>query len=495
MQALAAWLSNSWWVLVATVLAAFGLWLVYRGLLADRAKGRRRCPKCWYELQAAAMPVQCTECGRVAKSERELRRTHRRWGGAVAGVALIAISPWTQRFPDAVRHGPARLVPTWALLQFCGDEQVKQWTEETLLFGPKSASPFAQELVRRGVEEPIPVWQSEMFERRVRQYLVSKGEAVLPSGEEETLRMLDAAKLPSDRSIPEMEQLFAEVGKAMGTSVEVDWESMWQGKILKTDAVGFDTRTLSARVALDRVLAAKPSPVWLKWTRLGERLRCEKGSDPRPREMQGFDVGTWIDAAMRRDQRKCQLIATHRTPSTSPIRDNLRWTPLPRDEFLYRFAKVLVASVRPTDWVENGGDVARHAWLGNRVLVTGPVPLQIEIREFLSLLASPVRGAEDVHHNPRQNPVAYDLAEFLDALPPLQPDSNMLDELQKVITSNVAPDTWVNNGGDEGWILDFGTLMIVSQNEQNQRVVAGLLDDLRRNLPAVERWNEAARAK
>ncbi len=495
MQGLAKWLENSWWVFVAIPLAALGLWLLYRALLADRAKGRRRCPKCWYDLQAAVVPVQCPECGHVTPHERLLHGTHRKWGVAIAALALLAAAPWTKRFPDAVRNGPARLVPTWALLQFCREEHVKQWTEETLLFGPKASSPFAQELVRRGVEEPIPMWQSEMFERRVRHYLVTKGEAVMPSGEEDILRTLDAAKLPSDRSIPEMEQLFDEVGNAMGTTVEVDWESMWQGKILKTDAVGFDTRSLSARVAIDRVLAAKPTPVWLKWTRIGDRLRCEKGLDPRPTEVRGFDVGLWIDAATRRDQHKCQLIATHRTNSPSPIRDSLRWTPLARDEILYRFAKVLVASVRPSDWVENGGESARHAWLGNRVLVSGPLPLHLEIRDFLSLLASPVRGAEEVHKVPSRNPIVYDLTPFLDALPPLQPDSKMHDDLQRVITSNVAPDTWANNGGEEGWILGFGSLMIVSQNAQNQLVVAGLLNDLRRNLPAFKRWNEAASTK
>jgi hypothetical protein len=31
-------------------LALAGLWLQYWSLFADRARGRRRCPKCWYDM-------------------------------------------------------------------------------------------------------------------------------------------------------------------------------------------------------------------------------------------------------------------------------------------------------------------------------------------------------------------------------------------------------------------------------------------------------------
>ena len=35
------------------LLGLSGLWLCYWAMFADRAKGRKRCPKCWYNMQAA----------------------------------------------------------------------------------------------------------------------------------------------------------------------------------------------------------------------------------------------------------------------------------------------------------------------------------------------------------------------------------------------------------------------------------------------------------
>ena len=56
------------------LLGIAGLWLAYWALLSDRAKGRKRCPKCWYNMQGAES-LRCPECGHTAKSERKLRKT------------------------------------------------------------------------------------------------------------------------------------------------------------------------------------------------------------------------------------------------------------------------------------------------------------------------------------------------------------------------------------------------------------------------------------
>lgn len=477
-------------MLVAAGLGALGLWLVYRGLLADRAKGRRRCPRCWYELQAASLPVRCSECGREATSERELFRTHRRWGVALAGVVLIAVSPWTRRIPEAVKHGPARLVPTCALLQLCGDEQVKQWTEETLLFGPKATSPFARELVRRGVEEAIPAWQSEVFERRVRRYLVDKGEAVMPSGEEEILRRLGAAKLPSDRAMAEMEELFAEVGKALGTRVEVDWESMWAGRVLKTDKVGLDTRGLPARVALDRVMAARPTPAWLKWSAVGGGLKCEYGKGEMPWGVRGFDVAALLDPVIARDRQQSETERRSRGEyfqrvNPAPMRFGATRTPKIRGEFLNSLERIMVASVNPEEWIENGGVSARHAWLGDRVMVVGTCPLLMRVKELLRAMETPCRDLESALRRTGTNPIVYDIADFMHANPVDRSDAETSSELEAVITQNIETESWVENGGDGGWAKSFGTLLIISQSERHQIAVAKLLDDLRKGRAKV----------
>lgn len=114
-----AWLSSEWmsWVfwILAGVIAVAGVWLLYAALLRDRSRGRRRCPKCWYEMTGVP-GLRCPECGREARSERKLFRSRRyRWRAAGAvGLLLIAMATaWT---PEVMRVGFYRAVPSAGLL-------------------------------------------------------------------------------------------------------------------------------------------------------------------------------------------------------------------------------------------------------------------------------------------------------------------------------------------------------------------------------------------
>jgi hypothetical protein len=90
------------WFFTAT-LGAGGVWLLYRALLQDRSRGRRRCPRCWYDLEGVTGGV-CTECGR-AIVERKVHRTRRYSKQAAAGLALLAAACIVWRVPYAVRQG------------------------------------------------------------------------------------------------------------------------------------------------------------------------------------------------------------------------------------------------------------------------------------------------------------------------------------------------------------------------------------------------------
>ncbi|MBU3729670.1 MAG: hypothetical protein FGM37_10570 [Phycisphaerales bacterium] len=52
-------------------------------IAGDRARGRRRCPKCWHDL-SATQGLTCSECGFTARVEEDLLRTRRRIGLAAA---------------------------------------------------------------------------------------------------------------------------------------------------------------------------------------------------------------------------------------------------------------------------------------------------------------------------------------------------------------------------------------------------------------------------
>lgn len=98
--------SPDWWInpalwLGGTIVAAAALFLLAWAVFADRSRGRRRCPRCWYDMSATT-GLKCPECGRDAKGERHLFSTRRRkWIAALATVFMFAGSvsaavPWAK---------------------------------------------------------------------------------------------------------------------------------------------------------------------------------------------------------------------------------------------------------------------------------------------------------------------------------------------------------------------------------------------------------------
>jgi HEAT repeat protein len=99
MQDWAFWIFGGLLGLIGLVL---GVW----ALFWDRSRGRRRCPKCWYDMVSAVADEAgrrtCPECGRAIKRERQLFKTHRRWRWAEAGTLAVIVgigtgmTPWTR---------------------------------------------------------------------------------------------------------------------------------------------------------------------------------------------------------------------------------------------------------------------------------------------------------------------------------------------------------------------------------------------------------------
>lgn len=105
-----------WFYIPAALLAALGLFGLYCSLFKSRAKGRLRCPKCWYDMAGTTPPATCPECGRTAATTADLQRTRRHWWYALA--ALLLIAPLTVVF--ARLHAAKAyyaVMPKWKLVQ------------------------------------------------------------------------------------------------------------------------------------------------------------------------------------------------------------------------------------------------------------------------------------------------------------------------------------------------------------------------------------------
>ncbi len=91
-------LTGDWilWLAAMLVLGLFAslVYIAWRALFYDRANGRRRCPRCWYDM-AYSPGMTCAECGFTARSEAQFGKTRRRYllaGFAIGGCVAMALA-------------------------------------------------------------------------------------------------------------------------------------------------------------------------------------------------------------------------------------------------------------------------------------------------------------------------------------------------------------------------------------------------------------------
>ncbi|MGD9689098.1 MAG: hypothetical protein AB7K52_00905 [Phycisphaerales bacterium] len=89
---------------LAGALGLVGLALLLWSLFSDRPRGRRRCPRCWYDMAGAAGLI-CPECGHDARHERRLHTTRRRRRWVVVSVLLLALASACVLTPRVMREG------------------------------------------------------------------------------------------------------------------------------------------------------------------------------------------------------------------------------------------------------------------------------------------------------------------------------------------------------------------------------------------------------
>jgi hypothetical protein len=144
MGATSGWVAALWWAGVAV--CAVGVLVVLLALFRDRSRGRRRCPRCWYDMSGVP-GLACPECGRTAKGVQSLFRTRRRWRRGAVGLVVATFGVVISLAPGIWNEGSLSLVPTPVLIRFAPSAWNDQvWDAGTQLW---VLNPVAKEIQRR----------------------------------------------------------------------------------------------------------------------------------------------------------------------------------------------------------------------------------------------------------------------------------------------------------------------------------------------------------
>lgn len=100
----------------ATTLGVIALMALWVGWRFDPAKGRRRCPQCWYELEDLPLGVPCPECGHTATQEAQTLRMRRSKPVLIAGCVMMLAALGLVVAPMVGKANWTKLVPTQVLL-------------------------------------------------------------------------------------------------------------------------------------------------------------------------------------------------------------------------------------------------------------------------------------------------------------------------------------------------------------------------------------------
>ena len=102
--------------IVSLLLTAPGVLWIIRSVVGDRARGRVRCPKCWYDMSEVPT-MMCPECGHESKSRSQHTRTKRpRWAFVIAILSITIGSYGFSVNRRVIATDLFAAVPTWVLM-------------------------------------------------------------------------------------------------------------------------------------------------------------------------------------------------------------------------------------------------------------------------------------------------------------------------------------------------------------------------------------------
>lgn len=106
-----SWLEYQWaFTTAAWALGAGAAWVLWIALFKDRSRGRKRCPRCWYDMTGVPS-LRCPECAYETIYEGRFYSTRRRWKLGGAGAVILAFGIVTHHTPRALDHGIVQGIP------------------------------------------------------------------------------------------------------------------------------------------------------------------------------------------------------------------------------------------------------------------------------------------------------------------------------------------------------------------------------------------------
>jgi hypothetical protein len=368
----------AWILIVAAVIVIPGAILAIWSLSWDRARGRRRCPRCWYDMSGSTPGddgfFTCPECGRARITEKGLARTRRRWWFTVLAVIIVAAG---LAIPKVHRDGPVSLIPSWAIVILPAGAEI-EWFDD-FCNGAAAENWIARELSRRAREGRIADAPMRYWLGRVEDALRKEGRYGIDDAIRAHHEKMHSTIIDRDFVDAHLADILSHVEQQTGLTMNVDRTSpafdfdaakKWPGPPVQL-------RHLSAAVALNQLTSRHSFDIWgyPEWTYDGNGVVI--GSEralARHRTVTIIDVDDLLARVQdwySEEDAELDSVSSH----------SYTW-----DELCEWLELVIMDHIRPEHWADYGGALCNLSIAGHRLILDAPPRCQLEVEELLSRL-------------------------------------------------------------------------------------------------------------
>ncbi len=400
--------------LIAATLGLCAIALLVWALIGDRSKGRRRCPRCWYDLagvptleperNADAAHTRCPECGHIIRREHHTRRTRRRWRWALASLPIFALAYASLVGPAIIEQGARAAIPTLALLY--GPYDLRALAEPDMYPEPtgRVGKAMFEELKRRLDEHRLRGWETGLFQSRLRGAYSRVRLLGLTATERNAIAALDTPTPLARENLSPITAIKAELAKYGLTVVVSNGDSL--------EDIVVNLHRLAPKT-LASMLDDAGLYIDQAWTVVDRRVIFET-------TLAMSEHTRYIVVDLRELAPASVLPTLAANPPLLPPKRAIDRT------LAFQLERALTEFVTPYEWRCNGGDFADLILLDDTMVVRARVPTIVETERFFERMRSaqgdvPTVTQVDVAGNPNSTRVEdrwYSLHGQIPTLPP-----------------------------------------------------------------------------